>query len=448
MYLQEILEVAIGLVFMWLVLSIAAMSFTEWIGNALQSRAKTLQTRVQQMLGSKQVATQLYNHPLISSLYNPAKKAGQNPRLPSYIPSNKFALALFDILSKAGLEVSPIKNMTSQVELQLAAMENPDLRKLAQQDWNAVLETAKKVIASPLGETAIDSLRAQVQAYGEKYPEVQPALEDTLPQVEAYFQQFLEEQRRAASSGAESQQAMRQIRLGLLAIEGSSPTLRDSVSTILRSAETHALQGEQAIALARVNIESWFNDSMDRLAGNYKRDSQILAFVVGFLIALALNVDSIYVATSLWREPTLRQAIIASATTYTNQNQTVPPSNSSNALTAVQSIPQLQQQLQVLNIPFGWTTAAFNTAGKPCSLVPFVANTAWGIPSKDSRGLPICKGVSNMPVDVTGWLGKLLGFAITAAATAQGAPFWFDLLKKIINVRSSGTNPDEKIPVG
>lgn len=451
MYLQEILEVAIGLVFMWLVLSVAAMSISEWIGNVLQSRSKSLETRVLQMLGSKQMTTQLYNHPLIASLYRPAAKPGQKPRLPSYIPSSKFTLALFDILTKAGLEVSPIKNMTSQVELQLAAMENPDLRKLAQQDWNAVLETSKKVIASPLGETAIDSLKAQIQAYGEKYPEVQPALEDTLPQVEAYFQQFLEEQSRSASAGAESQQAMRQLRLGLLAVEGSSPSLRDSVSTILRTAETYALQGEQSIATARVGVETWFNDSMDRLSGNYKRDAQFMAFLVGFVIALVLNVDSIYVATSLWREPTLRQAIIAGASSYTNPNQAAPganPPSTTNASSVMQSIPLLQQQLQALNIPFGWSTAAFNTGGKPCSLVPFVANTAWGIPSRTSQGLPICKGISNLPVDVTGWLGKLLGFVITAAATAQGAPFWFDLLKKMINVRSSGTNPDEKVPVG
>jgi hypothetical protein len=448
MYLQEILEVAIGLVFMWLVLSVASMSISEWIGNVLQTRSKTLETRVKQMLGSEQLTKQLYSHPLIANLYSPAKKPGQKARLPSYIPSGKFALALFDILSKAGLEVSPIRNMTSQVELQLATMENPDLRKLAQQDWNAVLETAKKVVASPLGETAIDSLKAQIQAYGEKYPEVQPALEDTQPQVEAYFQQFLDEQRRAASSGAESQQAMRQIRLGLLAVEGTSPSLRESVSAILRSSEAYALQGEQAIATARVNMETWFNDSMDRLSGNYKRQAQVLAFLVGFVFAVILNVDSIYVATSLWREPTLRQAIIAGASSYANQNQTVPPSTTSNSSAIMQSIPLLQQQLQVLNIPFGWSTAAMNTGGKSCSLIPFVAGTAWGIPSMDSRGLPICKGISNLPVDLTGWLGKLLGFVITAAATAQGAPFWFDLLKKMINVRSSGVNPDEKTPVG
>jgi hypothetical protein len=34
-----------------------------------------------------------------------------------------------------------------------------------------------------------------------------------------------------------------------------------------------------------------------------------------------------------------------------------------------------------------------------------------------------------------------MGCVITAAAAAQGAPFWFDILAKLVNVRSSGMRP-------
>ncbi|HUH99091.1 MAG TPA: hypothetical protein VLZ89_17150, partial [Anaerolineales bacterium] len=49
----------------------------------------------------------------------------------------------------------------------------------------------------------------------------------------------------------------------------------------------------------------------------------------------------------------------------------------------------------------------------------------------------------NLPAmnDIGGWLSKLLGLLITAAAGAQGSPFWFDLLKKLVNLRGSGTTP-------
>jgi hypothetical protein len=45
--------------------------------------------------------------------------------------------------------------------------------------------------------------------------------------------------------------------------------------------------------------------------------------------------------------------------------------------------------------------------------------------------------------DLTGWLLKLLGFIITAVAGSQGSSFWFDILKKIINVRLTGIRPVE-----
>ena len=40
--------------------------------------------------------------------------------------------------------------------------------------------------------------------------------------------------------------------------------------------------------------------------------------------------------------------------------------------------------------------------------------------------------------NVTDWLTKLMGIAITAAAVSFGAPFWFDLLKRLVSIRGSG----------
>jgi hypothetical protein len=41
-----------------------------------------------------------------------------------------------------------------------------------------------------------------------------------------------------------------------------------------------------------------------------------------------------------------------------------------------------------------------------------------------------------------GLLSKLAGWIITAAAVSQGAPFWFDLLQKLVNMRLAGKKPD------
>jgi hypothetical protein len=39
-------------------------------------------------------------------------------------------------------------------------------------------------------------------------------------------------------------------------------------------------------------------------------------------------------------------------------------------------------------------------------------------------------------------LSMLLGWIITGLAITLGAPFWFDLLKKLIQIRGSGSRPD------
>jgi hypothetical protein len=443
MYLQEILEVAIGLVFLWLVLSIAAMSFQEYLANALKWRARELEKAIVQMLSSEDLARRFYQHPLIANLYAQPKNPKRKPRLPSYISASKFSAALFELVIDAGTDESPVKAITGEIEKQLAAIENPEQQKLGAEDWQAILETAKQVAASEAGAAAVDSLKQQLRAYAQKYPQAQGAVDGLLPELDAYYAQFVEEQRASQASSTNTSLAMRQFRLGLLALQKANPKLKESVEAVIREVEAYALRGEQEVANARVSIETWFNDVMDRLSGSYKRRSTLVAFIIGFVLAVILNIDSINVATSLWREPTLRQAIVAQAEAYT------PPATSADGSPRpLEAIPALQTALKALSFPAGWTSAVFDTGGRQCSLLPLNSGQVWGIPSKASDGTAVCKQITNVPVDVYGWLAKILGFLMTGAAAAQGAPFWFDILKKLVNVRSSGVNPSEKQPAG
>ena len=112
--LEAILDVAIGMIFMWLILSVATMSIQEWIASNLKWRANDLETAIRHLLGNNQLlwAEQLYAHPLIQGL---SKKIGIKP---SYILANKFALALADVVRTSGTEQSFI-----QQQLQAAKRE-------------------------------------------------------------------------------------------------------------------------------------------------------------------------------------------------------------------------------------------------------------------------------------------------------------------------------------
>jgi hypothetical protein len=443
MYLQEILEVAIGLVFVWLVISVATMTINEWISNLLNSRAKAMEKVITQMLASKDLTRQFYEYPLISNLYPRSKNPGKKPRLPSYIPPVKFGATLFELVIQAGTDNSPVQAIADGIDEQLASIQSPEQQKLAREDWNAILESTRNFAASGLGATALDSLKLQIQIYGEKNPEVKPSIDQLLPQVDAYYGQFVKEQHAGAESGIDTGLAMRQFRLGMLAMQKTNPDLTRSVTALVRQAENYALRADAAVAATRVNIETWFNDAMEQLSAAYKRKAQFWAFFIGVFLALLINVDSINVATSLWREPTLRQVILNEAKNYT------PPAASQDSLPAgpLETIPALQTQLQALNIPFGWTTAPINTGARQCALLPLKPSQVWGIPSLDDQGVPICKNLSNLPIDAYGWFVKILGLLMTGAAAAQGAPFWFDILGKLVNIRSTGSTK-EKAAVG
>jgi hypothetical protein len=101
-----VLEVAIGIVFLYLLLSLIVTTIQEGIASLLQLRAKNLFASINDMLVDPQRTKKLFEHPLIRNLAS-QRLAVENDNgklktftkgLPSYIPSRTFALALLDVL--------------------------------------------------------------------------------------------------------------------------------------------------------------------------------------------------------------------------------------------------------------------------------------------------------------------------------------------------------------
>jgi len=101
------------------------------------------------------------------------------------------------------------------------------------------------------------------------------------------------------------------------------------------------------------------------------------------------------------------------------------------------SLNEFVDQVNQLGIPVGWTTVPA-ADGQSCGWTPGLAvyPAIWTDNS--------CRILLNLPRmdDGWGWLLKFFGLLISGVAAAQGAPFWFDMLKRLINIRSTG--PDTK----
>jgi hypothetical protein len=205
---------------------------------------------------------------------------------------------------------------------------------------------------------------------------------------------------KAGTEGSIAQQTdstFQQLKLSINNLQGKYPNVATSLDTLLLGLEEKVNQSDVAIAESKKRVESWFNDTMDRLSGAYRRRVQLVAIIAGVLLAFALNADSLAIFNKLWSDPMVRQAVVQQAQqAQANQQANQPPASP-------EAVKQYVDQLQGLSIPLGW--------------------------AKD-----------NIPAanDPNGWFVKIGGILISGIAAAQGAPFWFDMMKKLINVRSSG----------
>lgn len=162
--------------------------------------------------------------------------------------------------------------------------------------------------------------------------------------------------------------------------------------------------GAADLTALRAKIEHWYDTSMQRVAGWYKRKVQLALTIIALIVSIGLNADSIGVANSLWSDTTLRSVIVADA------GQTVGSGSNSGSS---QDITTALDQAKELHLPLGW----------------------------GHRG----SGPSATPNDFGSWLSKIGGILLTTFALTLGAPFWFDILGRLVQLKGTGAKPPSTV---
>jgi hypothetical protein len=151
----------------------------------------------------------------------------------------------------------------------------------------------------------------------------------------------------------------------------------------------------------RDGIAGWFDSAMDRVGGAYKRNMKWISLAVGLAITLILGADTIQVGRAIWVDSTLRAQIVQAAAG-------VQASYDPKAVSNKPLFDKLKgDDDNIRALPIGWQN----------------------LPDQ----LTWSSGVT--------WLVKFIGLILTALAVSLGAPFWFDLLSKFMNVRGTGQRP-------
>lgn len=455
MNLGAIVEVAIGLVFVWIVLSLSIIQIQEWINSALDKRARDMEEAIHEMLANPNLKAQFYDHPVIRGLTS-KKRNEPSPviawlyrypilrgftrefrKLPSYIPSQQFSLALFDLIITAGTESSLIQQGLLKIrdDLQKERRISPEEAVIV--ELNLLIEYARSAAATEAGtaltKRTLKLLKEQAEAFAQKYPELRPAIEAALEEANRRKDEIDD---LIKSQGSQRKKdAFADLRRGIAAMSVISPEFNQTLNALLLNLEEYVREGESRLAKARQNVEKWFDDSMDRVSGTFKRYSQRVALIVGFLVALFLNVDSIDLTLYLWREPAVRQALAQNAANFELPQEELEANPE-------QALQNFRNQFNGLTLPVGWGITRMegqSIFAASCQLFPR-ADQTFGVPLP---GTPFCfvppqaSHHNNLAV-------KLLGIILTALAARQGAPFWFDILKRVVNLRATGANPAEK----
>lgn len=156
-----------------------------------------------------------------------------------------------------------------------------------------------------------------------------------------------------------------------------------------------------------VEIENWFNRSQNRTSGTYKRNTKFVLFWIGLITAFFANANAFHIVSSLYHQGTVRNAVTQAAVNAVDNCKEVPDAEKTACLDTLDT--KIKETLEADQLPLGWKSEehfieSFNLSNRANIL-------------------------------------NLLGWIVSAFAIMMGAPFWFDLLNKFVNVRNAGLRP-------
>ncbi len=187
-----------------------------------------------------------------------------------------------------------------------------------------------------------------------------------------------------------------------------------------RSLETLVKNADGDVSRFRTSVEQWYDDHMARVSGWYKRHVAKFTLAAGAVIVILLNLNAITIGRTLYTENAVSAAVSAVA-------PKAAPASCSNPNTSQECLADLEGQLSAAaaaGLPVGWgTVRACTQPGARCNWL-------------DQRGI-------FSPYGNSGWqlVLVIVGFLIMIISVLPGAQFWFGLLSKLGSLRSTGPKP-------
>jgi hypothetical protein len=407
------LDVCIGLIFIYLLYSLLATIIQEMVAQWLSLRPRMLMKGLRNMLEDRKVD------------------------LPDSVRTNSVFSYLFTCFQRfwtsAAENWSRFKCPLPEDTVSKAFYQHPGIKYLTESSWNSKPAYIK---SSSFSNTMIQLLR------GEKYDGV-------ISQI-VHIQNTLFEKK---------------------AIQANGVTYNIDAET-LKFLQQLFIDAQRDVDRFRSLLEKWYDDTMERVGGWYKRQTQLILFIIGLVMAIIFNADSIAITNILAKDKTARenlvQLAINSKSRYDTLTQKVASTksiedSSKKTDTFTRTVNLTDKELQdayrltlsdidnanhILGL--GWhykdTSAGMRIlidsimhSNIPVSQQALIVQTLLDSKANNDDCQPR-KFLQFHPLQAGG-IFTIAGWLITALAVCMGAPFWFDLLNKVIRLRSAGVKP-------
>jgi len=187
----------------------------------------------------------------------------------------------------------------------------------------------------------------------------------------------------------------------------------------VRATVNDAVDEAKLYDLLVANTQNWYNQLMGRISLWYKKSTRKRLFILGALLAAILNVDSIQLFEQFSSNESARNAVIS----YYAKNKTDLENKAAifkNDSTARKTDTTVKRQLAAIN-------DSLKNLSKQANLPIGIANNLYSSVKADI-------GKPNPVINI---ISKIIGILISGFAASFGAPFWFDLLKKVYTPKSN-----------
>lgn len=213
-------------------------------------------------------------------------------------------------------------------------------------------------------------------------------------------------------------------------------------------------------------LKSWYEEMMQRCLGWYKKRVQIILLIFGFLVASVFNLNSLYLVKILTHDNQARDGIVKMAGDYAEATNNLnvdslkgesyqelkesytalkKQSNELNGILGLKSLPDsIEYEVISRHIfdslgikPTSFRNCSFNVCD---GIIIYKQPDGWAYLNLEPYVETISgSGFASIDTFAFYWKYSFWGYLITALAISLGAPFWFDLLNKLMLLRSSLT---------